>query len=232
MQFSHPLLPGVLIQRYKRFLADILLLNGQEVTAHCPNSGSMKGCNIPGNQVMLSLNDRPERKLKYTWEMIQVNGNWVGINTNLSAKLVIESIKAKQIKELQGYQEIRPEVRVSTHSRLDLLLNGPADRCFVEVKNVTLLDGKIARFPDAVTIRGQKHLSELIDLVKKGERAVIFFVIQREDANSFAPADDIDPEYGRLLRKAFEKGVEILAYQARVTPAEIRITNSLPVKWI
>lgn len=231
MQFSSPLFPGVLIQRYKRFLAEIHLPDGQIVTAHCPNSGSMKGCNIPGNQVMLSLHDRPQRKLKYTWEMIQVNGSWVGINTNLTTKLVIEAIKANGIKELQGYQTIQAEVRVSAHSRLDLLLSGPAGRCFIEVKNVTLLDGQTARFPDAVTLRGQKHLSELIDLVRNGERAIIFFVVQREDAKSFAPADDIDPDYAQLLRKASDHGVEILVYQARVNPAEIKIVNSLPFSW-
>ena len=231
MQFFPPLLPGVLIQRYKRFLAEVRLSDGQIVTAHCPNSGSMKSCNIPGNQVMLSVHDRPQRKLKYTWEMIQVNGCWVGINTNLSPKLVMESIKANQITELHGYPDIQTEVRVSAHSRLDLLLSGPAGRCFVEVKNVTFLDGQTARFPDAVTLRGQKHLNELIDIVKNGERAVIFFIVQRADANSFAPADDIDPVYARLLRKAFDHKVEILVYQARVHPTEIRITNSLPFRW-
>ncbi len=180
---------------------------------------------------MLSFHDRPERKLKYTWEMIQVNGHWVGINTTLSSNLVIEAIRAGEIKELRGYQEIQPEVRVGMNSRLDMLLSGAAGRCFIEVKNVTLVEGETARFPDAVTLRGQKHLKELIVLVKRGERAVIFFVIQRQDASNFAPADDIDPDYGRLLRKAFAAGVEVLAYQASVLPEEIRITHSLPLGW-
>ena len=230
MIFSPPLLPATLIQRYKRFLADVRLEDGRVVIAHCPNSGSMKSCNTPGNPVMLSFHDQPQRKFKYTWEMILVNENWVGINTSLPNQLVAEAVQAGKITELQNYPDLRREVRINKHSRLDLLLTGPPGHCYVEVKNVTLLEENQARFPDAVTVRGQKHLRELIKIAKKGDRAVIFFVVQRQDAGLFAPADDIDPDYGRLLRKAVKEGVEILVYQAEVNPCQIVLSHRLPVQ--
>jgi sugar fermentation stimulation protein A len=189
----------------------------------------MKTCNFPGNSVMVSFHDLPQRKFKYTWEMIQVNGNWVGINTGHPNKLVAEAIQSEKIPELLDYSDIQGEVRINKRSRLDLLLTGPPGRCYIEVKNVTLLEGIMARFPDSVTVRGQKHLQELIKIVKKGDRAVIFFVVQRQDAELFAPADDIDPDYGRLLRKAVKSGVEILVYQAVVNPHQIVLSHRLPV---
>ena len=230
MIFSPPLLPATLIQRYKRFLADVRLEDGRVVTAHCPNSGSMKSCNTPGNPVMLSFHDQPQRKFKYTWEMILVNENWVGINTSLPNQLVAEAVQAGKITELQNYPDLRREVRINKHSRLDLLLTGPPGPCYVEVKNVTLLEKNQARFPDAVTLRGQKHLQELIRIVNKGDRAVIFFVVQRQDATLFAPADDVDPDYGRLLRRAVKRGVEILVYQAKVNPYQVVLSHRMPVQ--
>ncbi|OGB60380.1 MAG: sugar fermentation stimulation protein SfsA [Caldithrix sp. RBG_13_44_9] len=229
MKFASPLLRAILLQRYKRFLADVRLEDGRIVTAHCPNSGSIKTCNIPGNSVMVSFHDQPQRKFKYTWEMIQVNGNWVGINTSHPNKLVAEAIQSEKIPELLDYFDIQGEVRINKSSRLDLLLTGSPGRCYIEVKNVTLLEEKMARFPDSVTVRGQKHLQELIRSVKKGDRAVIFFVVQRQDAELFSPADDIDPDYGRLLRKAVKSGVEILVYQAVVNPHQIVLSHRLPV---
>ena len=230
MKFTTPLIPGILISRYKRFLADIKLEDGQIVTAHCPNSGSMKGCKTPGSRVYLSYQDKPSRKLKYTWELVEANRAWVGINTGLPNKLVREAIEGNHIPELDGYPQIKSEVKFGKNSRIDLLLENPADICYVEIKNVTLLENEQARFPDAITLRGQKHLNELMKAVKTGHRAVIFFVVQRQDATSFAPADDIDPEYGRLLRRAVKSGgVEILVYQTRISPREITIQNPLPV---
>jgi len=178
---------------------------------------------------MVSFHDQPQRKFKYTWEMIQVNGNWVGINTSHPNKLVAEAIQSEKIPELLDYFDIQGEVRINKSSRLDLLLTGSPGRCYIEVKNVTLLEEKMARFPDSVTVRGQKHLQELIRSVKKGDRAVIFFVVQRQDAELFSPADDIDPDYGRLLRKAVKSGVEILVYQAVVNPHQIVLSHRLPV---
>jgi sugar fermentation stimulation protein A len=230
MKLPQPLLPGRLIRRYKRFLADIELAGGEVVTAHCPNSGSMKGCARPGNQVLLSFNDNPHRKLRYTWELTQVNGLWAGVNTGLPNRLAREAIEEGIVVELAGYENIRPEVRYGENSRIDLLLSGSLGLCYVEVKNVTLVENDVAMFPDAVTLRGQKHLRELMQVVREGNRAVIFFVVQRLDAHSLAPADGIDPEYGRLLRLAVNNGVEALAYQARVEPGEISLSHRLPVR--
>jgi sugar fermentation stimulation protein A len=224
-----PLIPGTLVKRYKRFLADIELADGAIVTAHCPNSGSMKGCATPGSRVFLSLSPNPNRKLAHTWELVEADRCWAGINTGLPNRLVREAIEDGTVAELQGYATIRPEVPYGAHSRIDLLLEGQTGRCFVEVKNVTLVEGGRALFPDAVTTRGQKHLNELMRVVREGDRGVIFFTVQRKDGASVSPADAIDPEYGRLLRLAVANGVEALAYRALVTPGEIRLTERLPV---
>jgi len=229
MKLPHPLYPGRLIRRYQRFLADVLLDNGETVTAHCPNSGSMKGCNIPGSPVLLSISSNPKRKYPHTWELVTSDGVWAGINTSLPNRIVHAAIASGEIPELAGYGNIRPEVPYGTASRIDLLLTGPLPPCYVEVKNVTMVEDGRALFPDAVTTRGQKHLRELMEVVRRGERGVIFFLVQRSDAASVAPADSIDPEYGRLLRQAVASGVEALAYRAVVTPDEIRVCCRLQV---
>jgi sugar fermentation stimulation protein A len=226
-----PLLSGRLIKRYKRFLADIELEDGSVVTAHCPNSGSMKGCDHPGAPVRLSVSNNPDRKLPYTWELVMINDYWVGLNTMLPNRLTEEGILDGTISELQGYDRLRREVPYgSERSRIDLLLERADGRCFVEVKNVTMVEGELALFPDAVTERGQKHLRELMEVVANGDRGVIVFTVQRGDGLAVAPADLIDPAYGKLLRKAVEHGVEALAYRALVTPEEIRLTGRLPVR--
>lgn len=223
-------MPGTLIKRYKRFLADILLDDGSVVTAHCPNSGSMKGCAVPGSPVLLSRSDNPLRKLRYTWELVYVDGGWVGLNTNLPNRLAREGIENGTVAGLQGYASIRPEVPYgSERSRIDLLLEGESGRCYVEVKSVTLVEYGKALFPDAVTTRGQKHLRELMEVVRHGDRGVIFFVVQRGDAASVSPAAGIDPEYARLLREAVRQGVEAMAYQADVSPDRIVLGRALPV---
>lgn len=229
MKVPSQLIPGRLLRRYKRFMADVELGDGTMVTAHCPNSGSMLGCAVPGSLVLLSRSGNPARKFPYTWELVQADGCWVGINTALPNRLVREGIEQGIVAELQGYELIRQEVCYgSERSRIDLLLEGPG-LCYVEVKNVTLIDGDVARFPDSVTERGQKHLRELMAMVESGARSVNLFVVQRADARTVAPADAIDPAYGRLLRRALEAGVELLAYQARVTPEEIVLSHSLPI---
>lgn len=224
-----PLIPGTLVRRYKRFLADVLLEDGNAVTVHCPNSGSMKGCAHPGSHVFISRSANPGRQYPFTWELVEADGFWAGINTGLPNRLVREAIENGTVPELQGYDTIRPEVAYGERSRIDLLLESPGRRCFVEVKNVTLVENGLALFPDAVTTRGQKHLNELMRVVREGDRAVIFFTVQRGDGNSVSPADAIDPEYGRLLRLAMKSGVEALAYRALVTPQEIRLTERLKV---
>ncbi len=230
MKIDKPLTSGTLLKRYKRFLADIRLENGEIITTHCPNSGSMLSCNVPGSPVLLSYHDNPKRKYQYTWEMVKVDSIWVGINTMVPNKLVAQSIQAGLIPELTGYDQIHTEIKVSDHSRLDLMLENKMGKCFVEVKNVTLVQDGVALFPDAVTSRGTKHLNELIELKRKEHRAVSFFLIQRSDGNSFSPANIIDPAYGSALRQAYRAGVEILAYRAKVTPKEITIDRRLDVK--
>jgi len=223
------LISGTLIQRYKRFMADARLANGIIVTAHCPNSGSMKGCCEPGRTVYLSRSDNPKRRLSYTWEMIRMPHSLVGVNTSVPNRLVAQSILDGCVASLTGYDTLRREVPCGTNSRLDIVLEAEEGRrCFVEVKNCTLVDNGYACFPDAVTVRGRKHLVELQEQVKMGHRGVIFFLIQRMDAKVFLPADQIDPEYGRELRKAVANGVEILAYDVRITLREIALRRSLP----
>lgn len=229
MKLQQPLFQGTLIRRYKRFLADVELEGGETVTVHCPNSGSMMGCAIPGSKVLLSRSEKPGRKYPYTWELVNVDGLWVGINTGLPNRLTAEAISGGIVKELRGYESIRPEIRYGKDSRIDLLLSGDKGLCYVEVKNVTLVEGGVAHFPDAQTARGRKHLQELMREVRNGNRGVIFFVVQRADASALSPADGIDPEYGRLLRTAVESGVEALAYRAHVTPEEIYLERPLPV---
>ena len=206
--FPTHLYPGKLIRRYQRFLADVELADGTVVTAHCPNTGSMRGCNLPGSPVFLSSSSNPARKYHYTWELVQADGCWVGLNTLLPNRLVREGIENGVIGELAGYPLIRPEVKYGENSRIDLLLEGPAGRCYVEVKNVTMVAGGIALFPDAVTERGQKHLRELMEVVRNGERGVIFFVVQRADG-TFALDYDRPKSIGRL--KGFQGHFGILA---------------------
>lgn len=230
MRFTSELIPGTLVQRYKRFLADVRLASGEVVTAHCTNTGSMLGCNEPGSAVYLSRSDNKGRKLAYTWEMIQIQRKWVGINTFHPNRLVTEAIEAGVVAELSGYPIIRREVKVSAHSRLDLCLEGVDGRCFVEIKNVTLCLGGAAAFPDAISERATKHLRELVRLKRKGHRTAVLFVIQRADCAYFRPADEIDPEYGRWLRRAVKIGVEPLAYVAKVTPKGIILHKKLETR--
>jgi sugar fermentation stimulation protein A len=230
MRFTSKLIRGTLVQRYKRFLADVRLADGTLVTAHCTNTGSMMGCNEPGSAVYLSRSDNFNRKLAYTWEMIHVNGGWVGINTMHPNRLVAEAIAANAIPELCGYESIRREVKVSAHSRLDLCLERRNGNCFVEVKNVTVSFSGAAAFPDAVSERATKHLKELMRLKRQGHRAVVVFVVQRGDCEHFRPADEIDPEYGRWLRRAVKVGVEALPYVAKVTPKEILLTHKIETR--
>ena len=235
MRFATRLVQGVLIRRYKRFLADVRLDDGREVTAHCPNSGSMKTVAIPGNRALVSPANNPKRKLKWTWEVAYVGDGSVPalVNTVLPNRVVREGIELGTIPELAGYDTIRPEVPYGERSRIDLLLTG-ADlpETYVEVKNVTLLQDHepgVARFPDAVTTRGTRHLRELMAVVAAGGRGVLVFHTARGDAQEVRPADTIDPTYGETLREAHSAGVEVLAYRVRVTPEEAVIERRLPV---
>jgi sugar fermentation stimulation protein A len=230
MRFSSKLIRGILIQRYQRFLADVRLPSGEIVTAHCTNTGSMIGCKEPGSVVYISRSDKEGRRLLYTWEIVGVGRTWVGINTMFPNRLVAEAIANGAIPELKGYDNIRREVVTRQGTRLDLCLEGVIGSCFVEVKNVTLAVDGVAAFPDAVSERGTKHLKELMWLRRKGHRAALVFVIQRNDCTVFRPADEIDAVYGRWLRRAVKAGVETLPYMATVTPKEIILKERLPIR--
>jgi sugar fermentation stimulation protein A len=219
---------GTLVRRYKRFLADVRLTNGHLVTAHCPNSGSMLACSEPGRPVYLSRHNDPRRRTKYTWELIEMPTSLVGVNTLVPNRLILASVAAGGVPELKGYDHVRAEVKYGQNSRIDILLEKGARRCFVEIKNCTLVENGVAFFPDAVTSRGLKHLLELQQQVQSGHRSVMFFLVQRMDARVFRPADHIDPAYGQELRKAANKGVEILAYDVTLDPEGIALRSALP----
>lgn len=229
MKYNKKLVHGYFLKRYKRFLADIRLDNGSIVTAHCTNSGSMKSCLEENAEVYLSHHSLPHRKTEYTWEMIKINESWVGVNTIHPNQIIYEALAHNEIKSFPVYSVVRREVTWGD-SRLDIYAENDQEACFCEVKNVTLKDGIYARFPDAVTIRGQKHLKTLMDLRKTGKRAVMIYVVQRGDVEIFAPAREIDSEYSDLLKLAFDKGVEIIPLVVNVTPDEIKILKMLPVE--
>jgi sugar fermentation stimulation protein A len=223
------LIPGTLLKRYKRFLADVRLESGEVVTAHCPNTGSMKGCSEAGRTVYLSSHDNPRRKYKYTWELIAMPTSMVGVNTLVPNRLVFKSIDQKLIPELSEYTHIRREVRIGEHSRIDLMLtDGGAKRCYIEIKNCTLVSEGIAQFPDAVTSRGLKHIIELENLSETGHRCMMFYFIQRMDAQVFRPADQVDPVYGRRLRRAVARGIEVLAYDVRIDLQGLELNKKIP----
>jgi sugar fermentation stimulation protein A len=229
MKFEKKLVHGRLIKRYKRFLADIRLDDGREVTAHCTNSGSMKSCLEEDAEVWLTPVDDPKRKTRFTWEMIRINGDWVGINTSNPNALAFEWISQGLVPGLEGFRELRREVKWED-SRFDLYGEGPLGPCYMEVKNVTLKEGERALFPDAVTERGRKHLNTLVRVKKAGMRALMLYVVQRMDVKHFSPAREIDPQYGKALDEAVRQGVEIIVAQARVSPEGISFHRTLPVE--
>ncbi len=227
MEFKEKLVHGTLINRYKRFLADVSLDDGTKITAHCTNSGSMKSCLEDGAEVYLSPVNDPKRKTRFTWEMIKINDDWVGINTGNPNKLAFEAISAGIIPGLEGYSTVKREVTFND-SRFDIYAENVNEQCFIEVKNVSLKEGKYARFPDAVTTRGQKHLKTLMEVKSRGMRAVMLYIIQRSDVEIFTPAIYIDPIYSKLLKEAVNSGVEVIPMQARVTPEKIELVKPLP----
>jgi sugar fermentation stimulation protein A len=230
MQFPQPLVRGRLVQRYKRFFADVVLESGEETTAHCPNPGAMLGLNEPGMGVWLSRSDDPKRKLAHTLEFVDDNGGMVGVNTMRPNALVAEALAEGAVAEVTGYEIVRREVKYGVNSRVDFLLESP-DRppCWLEVKNCHLRrDGTLAEFPDCVAARSLKHLRELSNEVAKGARAVQLFVIQRTDCEAFEACHDLDPAYAAGLRDAAARGVEVLCYACDISPEEIRIARRIP----
>lgn len=234
MRFPTPLIRGKLIKRYKRFLADVKLDSGEEITAHCANPGSMLGLKEPGSRVWLSQNDNPNRKLKYSWELLEVDlgkgPTLVGINTSHPNALVADAIRSGVISEFSGYPALRREVKYGVNSRIDILLeNNDLSRCYVEIKNVHLMRKPgLAEFPDSVTSRGKKHLIELSSMVAEGHRAVMVYLVQRGDAKEFSLARDIDPAYSAAFDEAASAGVEALVYMCELSPEGIEVTRKIP----
>lgn len=225
-----PLVKAKLRRRYMRFLADAEMADGPDagnvVTAHCPNTGAMATCMAPGCDIYLSRSDNPRRKYVYTWELSQMPDSLVGINTLNANRLVKLALNQNAVPEITTRGTVKPEAKIGA-SRLDFMVTGTESTAYVEVKNCTLVHDGVASFPDAVTLRGQKHLHELAALAQQGREAVIFYVIQRMDAKSFRPAFDIDPEYARILREVHTQGVKIVAYDTVITTSQIALGRSL-----
>jgi sugar fermentation stimulation protein A len=235
MHFPAPLIPATLVRRYKRFLADVVLASGEELTAHVANPGAMIGLAAPGSKVWLSKSDNPKRKLAHSWELVAVDfgtgAELVGINTAHPNALVAEALAADLIPELKGYTSVRREVTYGKNSRVDFLLEAPArPPCYVEIKNVHLMRHPgLAEFPDSVTARGAKHLDELAAMVAAGHRAVMLYVIQIGSAARFALARDIDPAYGKAFDRARTAGVEAFAYRCTLTADAIAVSGAVPI---
>ncbi|PAU77077.1 DNA/RNA nuclease SfsA [Halovibrio salipaludis] len=224
MEFDPPLTPGILVRRYKRFLADVTLDSGETVVAHCPNTGSMMGCDAPGSRVWLSHSDNPKRKLAWTWELVETGsgGEVACINTARANTVMGEVLSGGRFPGFEGYDRVRSEVRYgSEKSRIDWLLEDSAGQrrpVWIEVKNVTLAEGNVAYFPDAVTARGQKHLRELQGRVEAGDRAMLLFCVSHSGAREVRPAEGIDPVYAQLLRDVVDRGVACRAWRMTMTP--------------
>lgn len=221
------LIHGKLIKRYKRFLADITLDNGEEITAHVPNSGAMTSCIEEGCDVWVTHHDNPKRKLKYTLELTKMGKELICTNTGVANKIAIEAVKDGVIKELQGYDSIKPEQKYGQNSRIDILLEKEDEKCYVEIKSVSLKIEDTLAFPDAVTTRGTKHLKELSDMVKEGHRAVMLYIIQRTDNLPFRLAHEIDTKYVEAFKEAKKAGVEVLVYQSDINLKEINIAKEV-----
>lgn len=228
MLFNEPPIVGRFLRRYKRFFADVEMPSGTVLTVHCPNTGSLLGCKEEGARVWLRDSHDPRRKLRYTWQAIEIDGTWINVDTNLPNRVVFEAIAAGRISSLRGYSGAQREVKYGRNSRIDILLTKKSgERCYVEVKSTTMTEGRVALFPDAVTERGRKHLGELVGMVREGHRAVQLFLISRGDVTRFRSADHIDPKYGEALREAIDAGVEVLAYRTRVGPQAFEIHRKL-----
>jgi len=229
MQFQTPLIRASLVRRYKRFLADIILPDGREVTAHCANPGAMTGLMTPGVTVWVEPNDDPKRKLRYSWKLIELGDDWVCVDTALPNALIAEALAKAQIAELNGFDTIKPEVKYGENSRIDFLLRGGGPDIYVEVKAVSLKRDGWAEFPDSVTKRGTKHLAALSEMVDQGHRAVMLYLVQRTDCCRFRLAADIDPTYARAFDLARAAGVEMLCYGTAISSNAMHVTSPLMI---
>lgn len=227
MEFKKPLQEGIFLKRYKRFFADIQW-KGEVITAHVANTGSLKTCSEPNSPCLFTVHDDPKRKLKFSLEMIKASsGSWVGVNTSVPNSLVKKALTEKMLSHWENWDIVHPEYKINDETRLDFRLSKNESHHYIEVKNVTLAKSGQAQFPDAVTTRGQKHLRELMALMKDGHSAEIVFVVQREDCQEFSPADDIDPDYGQLLREAVKKGLKVTALATKLSPEGVRLSGKV-----
>jgi len=230
MNFENNLISGVFIKRYKRFFVDVKI-NNETVVAHCPNTGSMLGLLTEGNKVWLTKTNNPNRKLKYTLQIIEDNGSKVGVNTHLTNKIVLDALQNNNIKEFGKKFEIKPEVKFGENTRFDFLITKKNYKAFIEVKNVTLSRTKgLAEFPDAITTRGLKHINELIKASNKGYEIFILYLIQREDCKSFTIANDIDVDYANSLSKAVKKKLNVLCYDCKFSSKGIKLNQKVKFK--
>ncbi len=231
MNFESKLIAGVFVKRYKRFFADIQIKN-KIITAHCPNTGSMEGLLKKGNKVWITKTNNPNRKLKYTLQIIESNTSKVGINTHLTNKIFFEALKKNKVKEIKKDVFIKPEVKFGENTRFDFLVEKKNFKAFLEVKNVTLSrQHKVAEFPDAITARGTKHILELLKAKKKGFKIYIIYVVQREDCNQFKIANDIDKKYSDLLVKALKNNLNLLCYDCKFTSKGIELNNKIKINF-
>lgn len=232
MEFATPLVPAVLLRRYKRFLADVRLVDGTEATAHCANPGSMLGLAAPGTKIWLERNEDPRKKLRYGWRLVEhENGHFTGVDTSLPNRLLKSALLAHQVPGLPPYQMVRPEVAYGTGSRVDFLLSGDGPDIYLEVKSVTLSrQAGLAEFPDSVTKRGAKHLTELAKMVATGHRAVMLYLVQRTDTRAVTLARDLDPAYAAAFDAATTAGVSTLALGCEISPKGISLGSTLPFK--
>jgi sugar fermentation stimulation protein A len=223
MKYSTKLIGGRLVRRYRRFLIDVQLESGAIVTAHCPNSGTMVGCSEPGSCVLLSESKDPHRRNAYTWELIHLNGTWIGINVAMARKIVAEGIEAKLIPSLQHYNELLIDAEYGRSNKIDLMMHGNDQNVFINVYHVAWTENRIAIFPETPNARARKGLKELTEIAAQGHRAIALYFVQRADCDAFSPAPTIDPEFKKLFHAATKQGVELLAYRGNISPEEITL---------
>lgn len=228
MKFTTTLTGGKLVRRYRRFLVDVQLDSGAIVTAHCPNSGTMVSCSEPGRPVLLSESNDTHRRNAYTWEMIRMDNSWVGVNVGVPRKVVAEALQAKRVPSLESYNELLLDAEYGRGNKVDIVLHGVEQNIFINVHHVAWAENRTARFPETPNIRVRKGMKELAEIAAQGHRAIAWFFIQREDCDQFAPAVDIDPEFGNILTESARAGVEVLAYRAHISPDAIELGVSIP----
>jgi sugar fermentation stimulation protein A len=227
MVFSTKLIGGKLVKRYHRFLVDVQLDDGSIVTAHCPNSGTMVGCMEVGRPVLLSENTKAHRRNKYTWEMIQVDGTWIGVNVNVPRKVLIEALTARAIPSLANYTDLTVDAQFGHHNKADIMLHGTEQNVFLNVYHIGWAERGTAKFPERPNVRARKGIKELTEIARQGHRAVGVFFAQRSDCSAFSPAFDVDAEFCRLFKDAQRQGVEIMAYRARISRQGISLGTPL-----